>query len=310
MPVVLERLSRRGLLGAALAAAVGAVGRPWLALGADDAAVAEVDPHRFALLSDTHIPAEKGWAHKRTGIKPWEHIFQVRKEVLALKPRPAGVLVCGDCANARGTPEEYAAFLEAVKPLREAGLPLHLALGNHDQRRNFLKAMPADDARRNAVNGRYVGMVRAPRANWFVLDSLEITKMPPGSLGTKQLEWLVKVLDANADKPALIVVHHHPDRSGMLGGLRDTDELIKVLQPRKQVKAWIYGHTHAWQHIERDGVHYINLPATAWLFAPEMPAGWVDVKLQEDGAVFEMMALKKEHPQHGEKVDLKWRPAK
>jgi Icc protein len=301
MPIVLRRLSRRELLGASLAAAAGTMLRPWEAFGAEKAA----DPHRFALIADTHIAADKSLAHR--GIKPWEHFEQVRRELLALTPRPAGVLVCGDCACLEGLPGDYATFVEALKPIRAGGLTLHLGLGNHDQRENFLKALPRREARHNAVAGRYVSIVRSPRANWFILDSLDLTDRTPGLLGAGQIKWLAKTLDANADKPALVVVHHHPDSGLTAGGLEDTQALLDVIVPRKQVKAWIYGHTHAWGHRERDGVHFINLPPTAWLFVPSKPAGWVDVRLKDDGAVLQLAALKKNHPQNGQKLELKWR---
>jgi hypothetical protein len=304
MPLTLGSLSRRELLGAAVAAAAGTLGRPWTAWGDQE----NFDPHCFALLSDTHINADKAWAH-RTGIRPWDHIVQVRKEVLELSPKPAGVLVCGDCACLRGLPEDYARFMEAVQPLRDGGLPLHLALGNHDRHRNFLKAMPPTDARRNGVAGRYVGIVRSPRANWFILDSLVDSLKVAGELGDKQLAWLAKALDANADKPALVMVHHNPRPSlkSNLISLEDTRAMLAVLSPRKQVKAWIYGHTHVWGYVEREGIHFINLPATAWLFLGHQPAGWVKANLRERGAVFELVALRKEHPSHGEKLELAWR---
>lgn len=306
MPLVLARLSRRRLLGVSLAAAVGAAARPWAAWGVEDEANV-VDPHCFALLSDTHIAADKAFTH-RTGIRPWDHFLQVRKDVLALSPRPAGVLVCGDCACKRGQPEDYARFVEAVQPLRDGGLTLHLALGNHDRRANFLKALaPPADARRKLLPGRYVGIVRAQRANWFLLDSLAEDRQGGGVLGNQQIEWLTKALDANTDKPALIMVHHHPDVSGRLKGLEDTRALMAVLSPRQHVKAWIYGHTHVWGHVEREGIHFVNLPATAWLFVTEQPAGWVTAKLGERGAIFELVALKKDHPRHGEKLELFWR---
>ena len=46
------------------------------------------------------------------------------------------------------------------------------------------------------------------------------------------------------------MVHHNPGFLGKVGGLRDTEALFKVLRPRKQVKAVIYGHTHDW-HVRR-----------------------------------------------------------
>lgn len=302
MPIVLNRLSRRTCLRASLAAAAGAALRPWEAFAAE----VRTDPHRFALVSDTHIAGDKAFEH-RTGIRPWDQFGRARTEILALEPRPAGVLVCGDCACLKGLPEDYVTLVEAVEPIRAGGLDLHMALGNHDHRDHFLKALPRKDARANELANRHVSVIRGPRANWFILDSLDSTDKVPGVLGEEQLKWLARALDAHADKPALIMVHHNPDPGPTFGGLVDTKAFLELVLPRKQVKAWIFGHTHAWGHTERDGLHLVNLPPTAWLFVPEKPAGWVDVKLKENGAVFELVALKKDHLQHGQKLDLKWR---
>jgi Icc protein len=80
-----------------------------------------------------------------------------------------------------------------------------------------------------------------------------------------------------------------------------------VILPRKQVKAWIFGHSHVWKHEKQDDLHLVNLPATAWVFRPEVPAGWVDVSLQKRGAVFQLYTLQKDHPQNEQRLELKWR---
>jgi len=78
-------------------------------------------------------------------------------------------------------------------------------------------------------------------------------------------------------------------------------------QSRTQVKALVFGHTHDWHHYERDGVQFVNLPPTAWLFKAGRPRGWVDLNLTETGATFELRSLDTKHPEHGQKLDLKWR---
>jgi hypothetical protein len=77
--------------------------------------------------------------------------------------------------------------------------------------------------------------------------------------------------------------------------------------PRKQVKAHVFGHTHNWTHFTRDGLHSVNLPPTAWVFKEGRPQGWTDLRLTESGATFELRCLDTTHPEHGQKLDLKWR---
>src|SRR5205823_6092871 len=114
---------------------------------------------------------------------------------------------------------------------------------------------------------RHASILKTKRANFFMLDTLDKTKSTPGLLGETQREWLKKSLDANADKPAIIIAHHNPDDGSFIGSLIDTKELFEILRPRKQVKAYFFGHTHNWNVRQDDsGIHLINLPPTAYIF--------------------------------------------
>ncbi|MGB7933682.1 MAG: hypothetical protein WCH04_15950, partial [Gammaproteobacteria bacterium] len=52
------------------------------------------------------------------------------------------------------------------------------------------------------VIDKHVSILETPRANWFLLDSLQRTNDLLGRLGEVQLQWLAKALDARADRPA------------------------------------------------------------------------------------------------------------
>ena len=217
--------------------------------------------------------------------------------------------MAGDCAFLDGEPGDYRLFGDLLKPLRQAGMPLHFALGNHDHRNRLLAAFP--DARAHGVGppvqGKFVSVVETPHANWFLLDSLDKTGQSKGRLGDAQLKWLGKSLDARADKPALVLAHHNPDRLINIHGLIDTARLFDVLVPRRHVKAYFYGHTHCWQVGHESKIHLVNVPTTAWLFEPGEPRGLLSVQLRADGATIVLHSLNPRHAKHGQRVDLAWR---
>jgi Icc protein len=301
MPIHLTSISRRDFFKRSLLAGAGLAITPELF-----GAMRRTDAHSWALMADTHIAGDPTTIVR--GINMTEHFKAVSRELLALPKRPAGTFVIGDCALNTGEQVDYAMLTELLEPLRYAGLPLHLAVGNHDQRQHFWSALEAKKAAKRPVADKLVALVRGEGVNWFVLDSLEKTLQTPGSLGQAQLDWLAKTLDANRKKPALVLVHHNPGISENVSGLKDTEALLRVIRPRKQVKAWIFGHTHKWR-VDRDesGIHLVNLPPVAYVFRPENPAGWVQATWRGDGMKLELRCIDATHKNHGQVVDLRWR---
>src|SRR6185436_10191324 len=102
-----------------------------------------------------------------------DNLKKVCAELLAADSKAASIFVNGDCAYSTGEVDDYATFTGLLKPLREAGMPIHLTLGNHDRRDRFWDAIKAEkDAGAEPgkpVEDRYVSIVEAPRANWFIL---------------------------------------------------------------------------------------------------------------------------------------------
>lgn len=316
MPITLPPISRRRFLAGSVAAGVALLARQY-----SFAAPAEADPHRIALLSDIHIAADKALTIRGTQMA--DHLKQACTEILRLDAMPALALVNGDCAYNHGDAADYESLLHLVHPLRDAGIPMHLAMGNHDQRENFWSVIPADQDRVKDVPDRQVLVVETPRANFLMLDSLDKTNFTPGTVGSAQLQWLRTTLDAQASKPAIVMVHHDPEEKHTVAvthpvispatqprkvtGLTDTRELLDILLPRKQVKALMFGHTHVWSVKQREGLHLINLPAVAYVFNPLQPSGWVDAHLREGGMSLELRCLDPKHRWNGEKHELEWR---
>lgn len=302
MPIHLPPISRRRFLAGALAVGAGAWSAPWA--WADQPAT---DPHRFLLLSDLHIGSRRD--QERHGVKPAKYLTDAVEQILAQKQPASGVIVSGDCAFLAGEKGDYHLLGELIEPLRKVGAAMHFALGNHDHRERFAAAFP-ESRRETAADAKaiekFVSIVETPAANWFLLDSLQVTRQTAGEMGAAQLAWLAKSLDARPDKPALLVAHHNPDT--FLGrGLKDATAFWDVITPRKQVKAYIFGHTHGWLVDRRSDIHLVNVPTTAWTFSQNQPRGFVAAQLQPNGATLTLHTLDPKQPKHQEKVELKWR---
>lgn len=303
MPVTLPVLTRRRFF-TAVAGSLGVLAvRPSFA--------ADADPHRVALLSDSHIGEKAEEIARECNMA--DRLKQVVGEVLKLDPKPACAVINGDLAYKTGTAAEYALFAKLVEPVREAGIPLHLGLGNHDNFDRFSEGLATLRPKDKPVDGEQVLVVELPRVNLFVLDSYDPKNTVGGKLGEAQRKWLGVALDARKDKPAMVVVHHplqfEPDKAGKWGGMADATELWPMLKERPQVKAYVFGHTHTWKLAEKDGIHLINLPAIGYPFAKSEVSGWVDMAVSPTGAKLTVNALDTKHANHGKSVELAWRKA-
>lgn len=305
MPISIPPFSRRSFLSRTTLALASLA--PGAALfGAEKA----VDPHACALFADTHIPADL--ATQEGGINMASHLRQAVAQVLAQPRVPGGAIIAGDCAFKNGQSGDYQQLAQILQPLRERGLPLHLLLGNHDHRERFLAAFPGAGTAASPVLDKHLTLLRTPRVDWYLLDSLETTDSTPGLIGPQQLAWLKTSLDAQPSKPALVVAHHNlgVDTSSnfKIDGLKDTEALLDILRPRRQVKAFIYGHTHNWHvHMDPDGLHIINLPPVAYVFRKDAPSGWVLANIAREGMRLEVRCIDPQHPSNGQSCNLKWR---
>jgi 3',5'-cyclic-AMP phosphodiesterase len=306
MPISLPQLSRREFLKRTALAGAALTVAPEIHAGIFGKSR---DKNTFFFLSDTHIAANPAEIFAKENIKAnmTDQLAAVSHELAAWPVKPAAVIVNGDLAYLTGKPDDYAQFAKAIAPVR-ALAPLHLTLGNHDERENFWSAFPLDAAKQDSVPQKQISVFEGANANFFLLDSLQFASKTPGEVGSVQLDWLARELDARPQMPAIVFVHHNPQFPKPTTGLLDSDALLAVLAPRKQVKALIFGHTHdwkIWQHAS--GIHLVNLPPTSYPFHEGRPVGWVRATLAENGMEIELRALDAKHPEHAQPKRLVWR---
>ena len=130
---------------------------------------------------------------------------RVARQVIALPEKPAGVILNGDCVHVGGA-EEYELLARKFASLKK--LPIHVTMGNHDHRANFLKALGNETQSNDRVllENRHVSILKSRNANFVLLDSLTMQHPDrpvkgPGRIGKEQLEWLASVLDSASGKP-------------------------------------------------------------------------------------------------------------
>jgi Icc protein len=294
-----HRSSRREFLGGI---ALGGI-----VLGLGGRAVAEEPAEGwFALLSDTHIAANPATIGRTQNMA--DNLKAVVADILANPTRPVGLLINGDLALRDGQPGDYATLLSLLAPIRDAKIPIHLTLGNHDDRGPFREAIKGTVPTDLAVENKYVSNVSALGYRFLLLDSLDRVNVVDGRLGTAQLDWLARELDRAKETPTLIVVHHNP-YSSATPGLLDHAALLETAKTHPCVRAVVYGHTHTWANLESNGVRLVNLPPVGYAFGPGHPIGYTKFAVRDGRASVQLRAIAGETSKDGEISAISARPA-
>lgn len=299
MPLSLSSISRRQFLTS--------LGASVVTIPFARASASQTDEDLIAILNDPHI-GEKQAADSPIPL----HLRTTVDWLLALPKRPACVLINGDLALKDGQPGDYRRFAELIQPLRDAGLPVHLTMGNHDAREVFYEVLSAEKPAQPLVVAKHVTVVQSKRANFFLLDSLQKVMIAPGELGKEQLSWLDKALAGNADRPAVIVAHHNPrlggDPKDFPGGLIDSEPLWEVLSAHRHVKAYVHGHIHFRSLAKHRDIHIVNTPATSYVGNPQLSTtGWTMARLRDDGMTITTHTHLAEHAWNKQEDVLGWR---
>lgn len=301
MPFVLDtRPGRRAFLTLTGSALVG------LATSRSDAAWAQAPspasgtPVRLALLSDTHIPADATDTYRN--FRPVDNLRTVAAQVADADV--SGCLIAGDLARLVGTPDDYTALVQLLRPVSDRR-PVGLLLGNHDNRDHFLQAFPASAGSPQSVRNKHVMVIEQGGLRFVLLDSLLAPNVTPGQLGNAQRAWLREFLSTAPPLPTAVFVHHTLDDND--GALMDSDRLFDVLRPFTHVKAVLYGHSHRYHVGERDGIQLINLPAVGYNFADTEPVGWVESAWTATGVDLTLRAIGGNQAEQGQTRSVRWR---
>ncbi len=232
---------------------------------------------RCAFLADPHLAADPRQIDHGRNMS--NNLERTAAEVASAAPDVA--LLLGDVAWQQGCPGDYAQFRRLIQPL-EAATPLCLTPGNHDDRQNFLAAFSPVAVADGAVPEKSIVILERDWFRVILLDSLFRNDLVPGLLGKAQRDWLGDFLAASDPLITLVGVHH-PLADGDTN-LLDSARLLDLLRSYPQVKAVIHGHDHAFRHGSEGGLHVIGLPAVGMPLEGDEALGWIEARLDEEGA--------------------------
>ena len=255
---------------------------------------------RWALLSDTHIPADI--ENNYRGFYPYQNLRKVAAEITSASPD--AVAITGDLARLSGQPGDYTNLKELLSPVAEK-TPVFLALGNHDNRQNFSKVFTENPGEKQPVKGKHVIVVKDGPIRMITLDSLLYANKTPGLLGKAQRQWLDDYLNKCDDTPTILCFHHTMKDGD--GDLLDVPRLVSLVKPIRKIKAILYGHSHVYGFSKFRGIHLINLPAVGYNFSDTQPVGWVEADMTAKGGKFTLHALAGNTDNDGSVQRLTWR---
>ena len=234
---------------------------------------------RWAFLADTHIPEDV--SNNYRGFYPYQNLQKVIAQIIS--DPPEGIAIAGDLARLEGKLGDYANLKKLLKPVAEK-TPVIMALGNHDNRENFLGSFNKIAGEKQTAASKHVVVFNKPPVRLIILDSLFYVNKVSGLLGRTQRRWLEDYLRKCDDTPTILCFHHSLGDGD--GDLLDVPRLFNIIKPIRKVKAILYGHSHEYRYSEFEGIHLINLPATGYNFSDAEPVGWVEARLTAKGGDF------------------------
>lgn len=218
---------------------------------------------KFVVLSDLHLGPP---GQPVNGLDTAARLTEAVGIILRDHADAAFVLLAGDLAD-RG---EVAAYGLLQSLLASLPMPVHITLGNHDDRATFLSVFGAD---RDDPQGRVSSVIDAGNHRVILLDTSE-----PGLVGGRlcrgRLDWLAARLDEAQDRPVIIVQHHHANPLSLPVDeiiLENATDYLAVLQRHPDVRQVIAGHVHLPSAAVWRGIPMTTLAGSHYSVSPHVP---------------------------------------
>jgi 3',5'-cyclic AMP phosphodiesterase CpdA len=176
------------------------------------------------------------------------------------------VLIAGDLAD-RGEAEAYVHLRDRLGAL---AVPVHITLGNHDDRATYLSVFGAGEEH---PEGRVSRVLDTKGYRVVLLDTSE-PGLVSGRLCAGRRQWLADRLDEAMDRPVIVVQHHHANHLSLpvdMIKLEDPADYAAILSRHPDVRMVIAGHVHLPTTGIWKGVPMTTLAGSHYSVSPHLP---------------------------------------
>lgn len=218
---------------------------------------------KFVVLSDLHLgPFGAAVNGLDTGARLSEAVAVINRDHADAE----FVLVAGDLAD-QG---DAAAYHHLSNRLSLLTVPVHLTLGNHDNRAAFLQVFgPQHDD----PAGRVSKVLDAGGYRIILLDTSE-PDLVGGRLCEGRKDWLSARLVEARDRPVIVVQHHHANPLSLPVDriiLEDAEGYHAILSRHPDVRLVLAGHVHLPTTALWRGVPMVTLAGSHYSVSPHVP---------------------------------------
>lgn len=241
---------------------------------------------RLLQITDPHLFSDEN--AELLGINTLASFKQVLKEIKNQGFAYDFILATGDLVQ-DGSEQGYLQFCRLIKQLEKTCFWIP---GNHDLQPKMLKLL--NQTQGNIHPAKHI--LLGNKWQIILLDS-QVFGVAHGELSKYQLDWLQNILQQNANKYTLIVLHHHllSTNSAWLDqhNLRNSQHFADVLAPFNNIKGILHGHIHQQVDNYWQGYPIMATPSTCIQFKPDcnqftldrLQPGWRELELHPDGRI-------------------------
>jgi UDP-2,3-diacylglucosamine pyrophosphatase LpxH len=221
------------------------------------------------------------------------------------KRQPNSLFILGDVVNLGYSDRQWRPMDRYIKSLREKGIAVHAALGNHEVmgranagQRKFQMRFP------NHVKTGYVEIVDSVA---IVILNSNFNKLSPeeNELQVKWYQETLKKLDSDSSIHFIISgCHHSPyTNSKIVGCSQDVqDKFVKPFLASEKSRLFLSGHCHGFEHYKKEGKDFLVIGGGGGLNQPlRQGEGTLDDLAREYKPLFHYLTILR----NGHQLDVK-----
>lgn len=210
---------------------------------------------KFIHLSDPHITTNDFHLY---GLDPYFRLEAAIKSINKNFKDIDFIVITGDLTEYGDTK----AYRKLRKIIKKSKIEVILLIGNHDNRKNFLKVF-----KDYPTNNGYIQDTRIYENKAFIFLDTKIPDTPSGNMSDEQYKWFEQQLIEHKEKETFIFMHHPPMKCGIpiMDSMRfDSHKRLKsILTKYPNIKYIFFGHIHRiitgiWSGIPYFGIRGTN----------------------------------------------------